>query len=49
MFLNLIRLDTVTQFHAELTFSKEIFCKNGCPENFIGKCFKKCFINIHLE
>ena len=30
-----------TQFHTELIFLKPIFEKNGYPENFIDKCFKK--------
>ena len=37
-----------TQFHTELTFLKGIFRKNGYPENFIDKCFKKFLNNIHL-
>ena len=37
-----------TQFHTELTFLKQIFQKNGYPENFIDKCFKKFLNNIHL-
>ena len=37
-----------TQFHTELTFLKEIFCKNGYPENFIDKCLKTFLNNIHL-
>ena len=37
-----------TKFHAELTFLKKIFRKNGYPENFIDKCFKKFLDNIHL-
>ena len=36
------------KFHIELTFFKEIFRKNGYPENFIDKCFKKCLDNLHL-
>ena len=36
------------KFHAELTFKKGIFRKNGYPENFIDKCFKKSLDNIHL-
>ena len=36
------------KFHAELTFLKTIFHKNGYPENFIDKCFKKFLDNIHL-
>ena len=35
-------------FHAELTFLKTIFRKNGYPENFIDKCFKEFLDNIHL-
>ena len=38
----------LTQFHIKLTFLKGIFQKNGHPENFIGKCFKKFLNNIHL-
>ena len=30
------------------TFLKTIFCKNGYPENFIDKRFKKFLDNIHL-
>ena len=37
-----------TQFHTELIFLKGIFQKNGYPENFIDKCFKKFLNNIHL-
>ena len=37
-----------TKFHAELTFLKKIFRKNGYPENFIDKCFKKFLDNINL-
>ena len=37
-----------TQLHTELTFLKGIFQKNGYPENFIGRCFKKFLNNIHL-
>ena len=37
-----------TQFHTELTFLKGIFRKNGYPENFIDKCFKKFLNNVHL-
>ena len=37
-----------TQFHTELTFRKGIFQKNGYPDNFIDKCFKKFLNNIHL-
>ena len=37
-----------TQFHIELIFRKGIFRKNGYPENFIDKCFKKFLNNVHL-
>ena len=37
-----------TQFHTELIFLKGIFRKNGYPENFIDKCFKKFLNNVHL-
>ena len=37
-----------TQFHNELIFLKGIFRKNGYPENFIDKCFKKFLNNVHL-
>ena len=37
-----------TKFHTELTPLKRIFLKNGCPENFIDKCFKKFPDNTHL-
>ena len=36
------------KFHLELTFLKKIFRKNGYPENFINKCFKKFLDNLHL-
>ena len=36
------------QFHTDLTFLKEILCKNDYPENFIEKCFEKFLNNIHL-
>ena len=36
------------KFHAEVTFLKMIFRKNGYPEKFINKCFKKFLDNIHL-
>ena len=36
------------KFHAELTFLKTILCKNGYPENFIDKRFKKFLDNIHI-
>ena len=37
-----------TKLHAESTFLKKIFRKNGYPESFIDKCFKKFLDNIHL-
>ena len=37
-----------TQLHTELTFLKGIFRKNGYPENFIDKCFKKILNNVHF-
>ena len=37
-----------TQLHTELTLLKEIFCKNGYPENLIDKCFSKFLNNIHF-
>ena len=36
------------KFHAELTFLKKIFRKNGYPENFIDKCSKTFLDNIHF-
>ena len=37
-----------TQLHTELTFLKRRFQKNGYPENFMDKCFKKFLSNIHV-
>ena len=37
-----------TKFHTELTSLKIISSKNGYPENFMDKCFKKFLDNIHL-
>ena len=37
-----------TRFYTELIFLKGMFQKNGYPENFIDKCFKKLLNNIHL-
>ena len=37
-----------TQFHTELIFVKGIFRKNGYPESFIEKCFKKFLDNVHF-
>ena len=36
------------QFHTELIFPKGMFQKNGYPENFFDKCFKRFLKNIHL-
>ena len=33
-----------TKLHNELVCLKEIFLKNGYPEDFINKCFKKLWI-----
>ena len=35
-----------TKFHIGLICLKEIFLKNGYPEDFINKCFKKFMDNI---
>ena len=35
-----------TKLHNELVCLKETFLKNGCPEDFINKCFKKSMDNI---
>ena len=37
-----------TKLHNELVCLKEIFLKNGYPEDFINKCFKKFMDNIHV-
>ena len=37
-----------TQLHTELIFLKGTFQKNGYPNNFIDKCFKKFLNNVHL-
>ena len=37
-----------TKLHNELVFLKEIFLKNGNPEDFINKCFKKLADNIYV-
>ena len=37
-----------TQFQTELTFLKGIFRKNGYPEKFIDKFFKKFVNNVDL-
>ena len=37
-----------TKLHNELFCLKEIFFKNGYPEDFINKCFNKFMDNIHV-
>ena len=37
-----------TKLHNELVCLKETFLKNGYPEDFINKCFKKFLDNIHI-
>ena len=37
-----------TKLYAELVCLKEIFLKNGHPENIINKCFKKFMDNIYV-
>ena len=37
-----------TKLHNELVCLKETFIKNGYPENFINKCFKKFMDNIDV-
>ena len=34
--------------HPQLTLSKEIFQKNGYPENFIDRCFRLLLDRIHI-
>ena len=36
------------KLHTELVCLKYIFLKNGYPENFINKCFKRFMDNIHV-
>ena len=36
------------KLHTELVCIKEIFFKNGYPENFIKDCFKRFMDNIHV-
>ena len=36
-----------TKLHNELVCLKEIFLRNGYPEDFINKCFQK-FMDIHI-
>ena len=38
----------LTKLPTELVFLKEIFLKNGYPENFINKCFKRFMDNMHV-
>ena len=35
-------------FQSQLILLREIFQKNGCPENFIDKCLKLFFNRIHI-
>ena len=35
-------------FHRQLIFLREIFQKNGYPENFIDKCFELSLNRIHI-
>ena len=37
-----------TKLHNELVCLKKTFVKNGYPEDFINKCFKKFMDNIHV-
>ena len=37
-----------TKLHTELVSLKDIFFKNGYPENSVNKCFKKFMDNIHV-
>ena len=37
-----------TKLHTELVFLKQISLKNGCPGNFVNKCFKRFMDNIHV-
>ena len=37
-----------TKLHNELVCLKEMFLKNGYPEDFINICFKKCMDNMHV-
>ena len=41
-------LSSWTKLHNELVCLKEIFLKNGYPEDFINKCFKIFIDNIHV-
>ena len=37
-----------SMFHQRLILLREIFQKNGCPENFIDRCFKLFLNRIHI-
>ena len=37
-----------TKLHNELVCLKETFLKNGYPEDFTNKCFKKFMNNVHV-
>ena len=37
-----------TKLHNDLVCLKEIFLKNGYPEDFVNKCLKKLLDNIHV-
>ena len=37
-----------TKLHNELVCLEEVFSKNGCPEDFINKCFRKFMDNIYV-
>ena len=37
-----------SMFHSQLNFLREIFEKNGYPENFIDRCFMSFLNRIHI-
>ena len=37
-----------SMFRQQLILLREIFQKNGYPENFIDRCFKLCLNRIHI-
>ena len=37
-----------SMFHQQLILLREIFQKNGYPENFIDRCFKSFLNKIHI-
>ena len=37
-----------SMFHSKLILLREIFQKNGYPENFIDRCFKLFLNRIHI-